>query len=159
MLNTEQPLRRALVSGSLAALAASAAAAFAGRRETGSYAAPLNATSHVLWGDEATWRNQPTLKYTGAGLLLTYGAGIFWASLYETLFGRPRNRPPAPIPTLASAGAVSASAYLIDYYLVPKRFTPGYERRVSGKALTGIFASLALGLAARDLGRALLPRR
>ena len=157
MLSTEQALSRALISGSVAAAVTTLAAAFAGRRQTGSYAAPLNATSHVLWGEDATWRNRATLKYTGAGLLLTHGAGIFWASLYEKLFGRARGNRPSPLAALTGAALVSAGAYLTDYHLVPKRFTPGYERRVSGKALAGIFAALALGLAARDLLRGVAP--
>ena len=159
MLSTEQALSRALVSGSIAAAVTSVAAALAGRRQTGSYAAPLNATSHVLWGEDATWRNRATLKYTGAGLLLTHGAGIFWGSVYEKLFGRPRNARPAPLAALAGAALVSIGAYLTDYYLVPQRFTPGYERRVSGKALAGIFAALGVGLAARDLLRGLMRPR
>lgn len=159
MLSNEHALSRALVSGSVAAGTASIAAAVAGRRQTGSYAAPLNATSHVLWGEDATWRNRATLKYTGAGVLLTFGAGIFWASLYEKLFGRPPGSRPSPVSTLAGAGLVSAGAYLFDYYMIPKRFTPGYERRVSGRALAGIFTALAIGLATRDLLRVLLRRR
>lgn len=159
MLSTEQALSRALVSGSVAAAAASAAAALAGRRQTGSYAAPLNATSHVLWGEDATWRNRATLKYTGIGLLLTHGAGIFWGSLYEKLFGHPRGARASPLSALAGGALISAGAYLTDYYLVPKRLTPGYERRVSGKALAGIFAALALGLAARDMVLGLTQRR
>jgi hypothetical protein len=46
---------------------------------------------------------------------------------------------------------VTAGAYLTDYYLVPKRFTPGFEKRLSGKSLAAIFVALAAGLAARDV--------
>lgn len=159
MLSTDQAWSRALVSGTAAAAGAALVAALAGRRQTGSYAAPLNATSHVLWGEDATWRNRPTFKYTGVGLLLTHGAGLFWAGIYEKLFGRPAAARPSPLAALTGAALVSAGAYLTDYHLVPKRFTPGYERRVSDKALAGIFAALAIGLAARDLLRALPHRR
>jgi hypothetical protein len=159
MLSTEQTYTRALASGSIAAVATALAASFAGRRQAGSYAAPLNATSHVLWGEQATWRNSPTLKYTGAGLLLTYGAAVFWASLYEKLFGRAAGTAPrSPLAALGGAALVSAGAYLTDYHLVPSRLTPGYERRVSGPALAGIFGALALGLAARDLLRGIRER-
>ncbi|HVL76748.1 MAG TPA: hypothetical protein VM406_12095 [Noviherbaspirillum sp.] len=155
MLSTEQACSRALVTGSVAAAITAAAAAVAGRRQTGSYAAPLNATSHILWGEDATWRNRATLKYTGTGLLLTHAAGVFWASVYEKLFGRADDTsPPSPLLALAGAAAVSAGAWLTDYHLVPRRFTPGYERRVSDRALAGIFTALAIGLAARDLWRA-----
>jgi len=155
MLSTEQACSRALTSGAIAGTAASLAAAVAGRREAGSYAAPLNATSHIVWGDRAALRNRPSLKYTATGIALTFGAAVFWASLYEKLFGRTEDAPPRhPLATLGGAALVSAGAYVIDYHLIPRRFTPGYEQRVSGRALAGIFAALALGLAARDLLRA-----
>jgi hypothetical protein len=38
-------------------------------------------------------------------------------------------------------------------YLVPKRFTPGFEKRLSGPSLTLIYGALALGLAAGVLLR------
>lgn len=43
---------------------------------------------------------------------------------------------------------------------MPRRLTPGYELRVSGRSLAAIFGALALGLAARDIVRAASrPRR
>jgi len=162
MLSNEMAVRRALTSGSIAAVLTALTAAVAGRREAASYAAPLNATSHILWGEQATWRNQPTLKYTGVGVLLTYGAAVFWAALYEKLFGRARRSARSQHPVaegalraIGGAAAVSAGAYVTDYHLMPRRLTPGYERRVSGKSLATIFAALALGLAARDVVLAL----
>ncbi|WP_277813122.1 hypothetical protein [Aromatoleum aromaticum] len=35
--------------------------------------------------------------------------------------------------------------------MVPKRFTPGYEKRLSGQSLALIYGALALGLAAGAL--------
>ena len=60
---------------------------------------------------------------------------------------------------ILDAAAVTAGAYLIDYYLIPKRFTPGFEKRLSGKSLAAVFVALAMGLAARDLKRAARGRR
>jgi hypothetical protein len=54
--------------------------------------------------------------------------------------------------TLAAA-AVSSAAYVTDYYVVPRRLTPGFELRLPGSALALIYAALALGLSARDLGK------
>ncbi|CAI07401.1 hypothetical protein ebA2309 [Aromatoleum aromaticum EbN1] len=51
----------------------------------------------------------------------------------------------------ARGAAVAAGAYVTDYYLVPKRFTPGYEKRLSGQSLALIYGALALGLAAGAL--------
>jgi hypothetical protein len=143
---------RALVSGTLAAVTTTFTAALAGRRITRSYAAPINATSHVLWGEASTRENAPSLKYTGTGLLLNHGASIFWAVFYElitsgTYFTRGR--------TFLSGALVSAAAYVIDYHVVPQRLTPGFEKRLPEKALAMIYVALAAGLCARDL---LLPR-
>ena len=34
----------------------------------------------------------------------------------------------------------------VDYQVVPKRFTPGFEHRLSTGAMVGVYALLALGL-------------
>ena len=173
-------LRRAAVSGTLGGLAAATAASLAGKCEDGSYAAPLNATSHILWGDEAASKDRASLKYTLTGFLLNQGSAIFWAWFYEKLFGArvagavgssyanghangrgTKGRTPRPslAQPILGAAAVAASAYVIDYHLIPKRFTPGFEKRVSGKSLAAIFVTLAIGLAARDLIDAAKARR
>lgn len=166
--NRGEILRRAIVSGTVGGLAAATAASLAGKCEEGSYAAPLNATSHILWGDEAASKDRASLKYTLSGFLLNHGSAIFWALFYEKLFGaraagsapptrangrrtKGRTAPPSLARPLLGAGAVTAAAYVIDYHLIPRRFTPGFEKRISGKSLSAIFAALAMGLAARDL--------
>jgi hypothetical protein len=134
---------RALASGLISGTAAALAASWAGRRQAGSYAAPLNATSHIAWGDEAARHDRPSLKYTGTGAALHYGAALFWAALYESLPG------PAPLRAAATTGI----AYVADYHLVPRRLTPGFELRLSKGALAAIYVALALGLCAGDLAR------
>jgi hypothetical protein len=141
-------LRHALLSGTLAAAATTAAASLLSRRATGSPAAALNATSHFLWGERAGRRDSYSLKYTAVGALANYGACIFWAVLYEAL-GRGKHRSMAR--ALIEGAAVSATAYVTDYYLVPRRLTPGFEMRLPRRSLAGIYAALALGLAAVNL--------
>ena len=135
---------RALISGGLAAAATTLVAAVAGRRFVGSYAAPLNATSHFLWGDKAARKNGVSLRYTAVGLAANAGACVFWALLYEALSKR---RP------IRNAALVSAAAYVTDYYVVPCRLTPGFELRLPGRALAAIYGALTLGLSARDVAR------
>jgi hypothetical protein len=145
---------RALASGTVAGITSAATAALAGKREDNSYAAPLNATSHVLWGDEAAAQDAASLKYTLTGFLINHAAAVFWAMFYERLFGRRGRASEADrslVKPLLGAAAVSAGAYITDYYLVPKRFTPGYEKRLSGKSMAAIYAMLALGFVAYDL--------
>jgi hypothetical protein len=51
-------------------------------------------------------------------------------------------------PSLAAGAATSAIAYVADYHVVPKRFTPGFEKRLSGGALATVYGVLALALGA-----------
>ena len=172
-------LGRAVISGTVGGLAAAAAASLAGKREDDHYAAPLNATSHIIWGEEAAHQDKPSLKYTLTGFLLNHASAIFWALFYEKLLGRgesradqgglhPKNWNEGPshdsskiasrarpmLQPILDAAAVTAAAYVTDYYLIPKRFTPGFEKRLSGKSLSAVFVALAAGLAARDVIRA-----
>ncbi len=154
-------LRRAVVSGTLGGWGAAIVAALAGKYENNSFAAPLNATSHIIWGDKAARQNRFSLKYTLTGFILNHASGIFWALFYEKLFGlgtaKQHDRSPPSdidipiIKPLLGAAVVTASAYVIDYYFNPRRLTPGFEKRVSGKSLAAILTALAVGLAARDI--------
>jgi hypothetical protein len=136
-------IERALVSGTVAAAAVTLVVSLAGRRIAGSAPAPLNATSHFLWGERAGQQDGYSLKYTATGFAANYGASVFWALFYEALAGR--------LHPLARGAAVSALAYVTDYHVVPKRLTPGFERRRPAGALAAAYAALALGLSARDL--------
>jgi hypothetical protein len=146
-------LIRALTSGTAAGLATSAVAALAGRRENASYAAPLNATSHIMWGDEAARHKEVSFKYTVTGFVLNHLAAVMWAAVDEKWIAPriahwSRRRPSlAPLAPAISGVAVAAGAYVTDYYLVPKRFTPGYEKRLSGRSMLLIYTALALSLA------------
>ena len=55
--------------------------------------------------------------------------------------------------------AVAGIAYVVDYYRVPKRLTPGFEKQLSNSALFGIYATLAASLAlGGSIARRTLPR-
>ena len=156
-MHTHNYLTRSLASGTVAGLAISAVAALAGKRETASYAAPINATSHILWGDEAARHDRASLKYTATGFVLNHLAAVMWAAVHERWVAPAvarwsATRPSlAPLAATAGGAAVAAGAYVTDYYLVPRRFTPGYEKRLSGQSLALIYGALALGLAAATL--------
>lgn len=143
-------LSQGLLAGSLASLMSTAVLALAGRRESGSAAAPLNAVSHWYWGDEAFRQQEADLAHTAAGYLTHHVAATFWATLYAALASdKPALR---TTPGLAlGAAATSATACLVDFKLTPHRFTPGYEHRLSNGALLAVHAALAIGLAAGAL--------
>lgn len=49
---------------------------------------------------------------------------------------------------LLGGAATAALAYLTDYHVVPRRLTPGVEKRLTGRSLFLVFGALAVGLSA-----------
>ena len=147
--------QRALVAGSCASVLSAAVLALAGRREAGSAAAPINAVSHWYWGDRAFRQQGPDVMHTVVGYATHHSASIFWAALLAWYLQRhPQRSSPAQL-AVASA-ATSAIACLVDFRFTPDRLTPGYEHRLSRKALAATYAVFAVGLA---LGALLTTRR
>jgi hypothetical protein len=148
----DQALRSAAVSGALTAGTTSAYVAAAGARDTGSAVAPINATSHIAWGESAGDFERVDARHTLLGAALNLGACVFWASLYEKLFGRAAERGDVGT-ALLGGGLVAAAAYVTDYHVVPKRLTPGWEARITQPSLFAAYAVLALSLPLRGLLR------
>ena len=145
-------LRGAAVSGAIAAGTTAATVAIAGARDSGSAVAPINATSHIAWGESAGSVEAVDARHTLMGAALHLGACVFWASFYEKLFGRAADR--GDVATgLLGGGLVAAAAYVTDYHVVPKRLTPGWEARVARRSLFAVYTVLALSLPLRGLLR------
>jgi hypothetical protein len=144
--------RNATYSGAIAAGTTALCTAVAGRRDSGSAVAPINATGHIVWGDSAGAVADADVRHTVPGALLHAGACVFWAVFYEKLFGRAAARGDLATAMLGGA-AVAAAAYVTDYHVVPKRLTPGWEARLSGRSLAAVYAVLALSLPLRGLLR------
>jgi hypothetical protein len=113
-----------------ASAATTAAAAMCGALELGWPAGPINAVSHILWGADAIRHDEMSGK----------------SVLHHFVF-RPDRRPPGMAPALARGAATAALAYVVDYHVVPKRLTPGFEERLSGRSLFAIYGALAVSLA------------
>ena len=150
-----QALREGAVAGSAGSVLSTLALAALGQRENGSAVAPINAASHWAWGDESLRQDRLTWRHTLVGALTQHAASVFWATLYAAAVG---HRPEAKRWPAALAGGVatSATAYVIDYTITPKRFTPGYEHRLDGKGMLVAYGALAAGFA---LGALLLGER
>ncbi|GHC91977.1 hypothetical protein GCM10007320_41420 [Pseudorhodoferax aquiterrae] len=145
----------ALVAGSLASLLSCAVLAWAGRRENASAAAPLNAVSHWYWDDEALQHDGVDAAHTATGYATHHATSVFWAGLFALACRRqPALRRGKG--ALMGSAATSALACFVDFQLTPRRFTPGFEHRLSRPALAGVYAAFALGLA---LGTAAVERR
>lgn len=132
-------------SGGAAAAGSLAMLALCGRRRIGSAVAPINAPSHMVWGDVALRKNSPSLRYTLPGLALHVGSSLFWGVLYEKFFAPPAGAGAGA--ALRNAGAATAGAALVDLRLVPSRLTPGFERRLSSASLLLVYGAFAFGLA------------
>lgn len=137
--------RATIAPGLLSAALSLAMLAWRGRADTGSASAPLNAVSHVLWGDEALRRDDTTAAHTLVGGTVHAVSALFWAALYA--WGHKRRGTPTLANALVDAAAVTALSAVVDFKAVPKRLTPGFERRLSVPSLTGVYAALGIGLA------------
>lgn len=137
-----------MFTGAVAAVATTAAALLFARAEKRRAAEVLNSTSHVLWGDEAFNAKKLDIKHTVAGVATNAAAVTSWAILSELLLGRKQR---TLTKTAATAAAVSATAAIVDYAVVPKRLTPGFEEKLSKKSLAGLYVVLAVALLAGGL--------
>lgn len=123
----------------------SAAVAACGALDGGNAVAPINAVSHILWGDKAAEQDDPSGKYTATGATLNAAAIASWAAIYELGFGR-RARQGSVKAAVAGGIATAALAYVTDYYVVPKRLTPGFEKRLSSPSMLAVYAALGASL-------------
>jgi hypothetical protein len=137
---------RHTVQGAVApGLLTTAALAVAGQMEDAKAAAPLNAVAHIPFGEEAFAEDEASLKYTVTGTALNVAAVASWAGVYELTFGRAARRGNTMAGVLGGP-AIAALAYITDYFVVPKRLTPGFEERLSGRSMFGIYAVLGATL-------------
>ena len=146
MHHVKGTLRESIITGTLAGVLSAAVLAATGKRETGSAVAPINAESHWLWGDESLREDRPTLKHTLAGIVTHQLSTVFWATVYALVRGDRKAVHRVPEAIIGGV-ATSAAAAAIDYTLMPKRLTPGFEHRLSTGSMVGVFAAIAAGIA------------
>jgi hypothetical protein len=95
--------------------------------------------------DEAAEHDEVSAKYTLAGATLNAAAITSWAAVYELGFGRAARRGNVSRALLGGV-ATAAVAYVVDYYVVPRRLTPGFEKRLSSTSMFAAYAALAASL-------------
>lgn len=105
----------------------------------------------LVLGQRAARQDGASLKYTLPGYLTHHGASVFWAVIFERLFGHRARRD--PVTALATGATVATLAAAIDYTITPKRLTPGYEERLSIPSLVVVYAAFAVGLALTEVTR------
>ena len=129
-----------LKTGLALAAATNAAIMLASDRELGAPWAAINDICHAVDGDEVTQPTGWSPRESLLGVFINGTAMAAWGVLYEGALAATKTKS-GPVPGLLAA----AVSYGIDYKLVPKRFTPGIERRLSGPSV--LAAYLALGVA------------
>ncbi|MFL6581217.1 MAG: hypothetical protein ACJ8G2_10790 [Burkholderiales bacterium] len=143
-----QAARDGSVSGAAASIASALVLLACGAREQRRASAPLNAVSHWIWNEAAVRQNRPSLRFTLLGYVIHHGAAVFWASLYEKFLARPDD---SAARTLQKTALSSAVACIVDFKFTPRRFTPGYERRLSKQSLFLVYSAFAIGMAGAGL--------
>ncbi|MBL9161748.1 MAG: hypothetical protein JNL18_03295 [Planctomycetaceae bacterium] len=143
-------LSRTLQTAGPATAATTAAVAACGSLDEGNGIAPVNAVSHILWGDDAAEQDDASLKYTAPGFALNAAAIASWAGVYELGFGQRARRGDVKAAIIGGV-ATAALAYITDYYVVPRRLTPGFEKRLSPPSMFAVYAALAASLPVASL--------
>lgn len=133
---------RALRSGALASLLSTLAVTAFSRARTGAPAAGTNAASQWFWYPHARHVRRLSPRYTLAGYAVHHASSLWWAGAFELL--RPHRLPPRK--RAAGAAGVAALAYLVDYHVVPRRLSPGFEHRIGRRGMCAAYAAFALGL-------------
>jgi hypothetical protein len=95
----------------------------------------------LVRGDEAAASRAFDAKHTVLGFATHEGASIFWAAIFQALRKLGPNRPAA-----VDAIAVSALAAFVDYLVVPKRLTPGWEKVVTPRSIGLAYGVMAVAL-------------
>ena len=144
-------LRNALAPGAAASILSAISLAVLGKSELNRSAAPVNGPSQWVWGRHAPFKNRFSLKYIVLGYAIHHAASVFWAMLHEKLQERFKAKDCAAV--IAPALAATAAAYVVDFYVAPKRLSPGFERRLSKRDLFIVYGSFALALAGVTLIR------
>ncbi|MGD9943656.1 MAG: hypothetical protein AB7S98_10505 [Burkholderiaceae bacterium] len=143
MTRWRKALNDGAFSGGMASALSSLVLAWRGSVDLGAGAAPLNAPAHWL-SRRALGRDGASLRYTAVGMVIHHLSSIFWAFFYEWIAARRRSESPAA--ELRDALAVAALAAVVDYQVVPRRFTPGFEQRLTRHSLVWVYAAFAAGL-------------
>ena len=147
-------VKSAVITGTVASLVSTGALALLARAEGRRPLQPTNSTSHWLHGDAAGFTEHADAAHTGLGYLTHHLSAIFWALPFQIWLAARRG--PRPTSHLVRDAAImSAIAAIVDYGVVPRRLTPGWETVLSKRSIAAAYVALAAGLA---LGASLTDR-
>jgi hypothetical protein len=140
--------RYAAVSGTLASLATSGILMLLAKAEGKSPWQPANATSHWMHGPRAGKQKTADAAHTAVGLATHHASAMFWSLPFSWWASR---RPRTASELFVGASVTTAVAAAVDYLVVPRRATPGWEHALSKESIAATYVALAAGLAAGAL--------
>jgi len=137
--------RYMLFCGAGAALASLSSVALLARAEGEPALRPISASGHWLWGDDAAVKGEPGMTRSGVGGATNIGAGLMWGGLFGAWVQRNASTPGEVLRDGAALGAVAG---LLDYGLLPRRLSPGWELALSSRSVVLSMAAMAAGAVA-----------
>ena len=143
-----ETLGRVALSGTAVSVASTIALALAAKAEGRHPVRPTNATGHWFRGDEAAASRDFNAKHTLLGFATHEGASVFWAAIFQAF----RKLGPRRSAAFDAVG-VSVLAAFVDYVVVPKRVTPGWEKAVSPRSIAFTYGVMAFALWATSPGK------
>lgn len=136
-----ETLIRAALSGTAVSTSSTVTLALAAKAEGRHPVRPTNATGHWFRGDEAAKSRAFDAKHTLLGFATHEAASVFWAAIFQML----RKLGPRRSAAVDAIG-VSAFAAFVDYLVVPKRLTPGWEKVVTPRSILLAYGVMAFAL-------------
>lgn len=137
-------LARAWRSGSIASVLSTFVVSCFSRLRVGSAASGTNAASQWIWYPQARFTHGPSWRHTATGYLIHHASSVFWACVYHAT--KPECATPAG--RWACAAGIAALAYYVDYHVVPRRLSPGFEHKIGRVGLWAVYGAFAVGLLA-----------
>jgi hypothetical protein len=106
----------------------------------------VNSSTHAIDGRRAAEDRSASLLRTGSGMAINTGAALFWGGIGACALSF--LRPHDTRGRLLAGASVAALAGLVDYGLVPRRLTPGWERVLPPADVALALAGMGAGIAA-----------
>ena len=114
--------------------------------ENGEPWAAINAVTHIVDGDDVVQPDTFSPRASGIGIGINGTAMFTWGILYEGALALTKTRS-----SLLTGGLAAALAWAIDYKVVPPRFAPGIEKKLSRNGIFLTYAALGLTLGLSSL--------
>ena len=148
-----QIVLRGLKTGLALAATTNAAIMLASDKENGSPWAALNSVAHIVDGDDKEQPMDYSQRESLLGVAVNGTAMSAWGVLYEGALAVTHTKS-SPLTAILA----TVTAYVIDYKIVPKRYTPGIENRLSQTSVLLAYAGMAVTFALSPLWNPSLER-